>query len=275
MSRALGAAIGLLAVTMGLLLAIWSLQRKLIYFPLGSVPSPAAAGLRATVVSTFPTEDGLTLNGWFVRPEGEPWFTVIVFNGNAGHRGMRAPLADALVRHGISVMLFDYRGFGDNPGMPTEAGLIADARAARRYVLGMPGVTSTRLAYFGESLGAAVAVQLAAEHPPAAAILRSPFASLADVGQFHYPYVPVGWLLRDRFASVEFIGRIKVPLLVIAGEDDRVVPLTQTKRLVEAAHQPKSLLIIEGADHNDGALDHGDDMIQAIVEFLRSVARHA
>lgn len=270
-TRAIAASVVFAAAVAALLLVVWALQRKLIYFPSGVAPSPAAVGLPSAVPVTFPTEDGLMLNGWFVRPASTPWFTVIVFNGNAGSRAMRASLADAFVRGGIAIVLFDYRGYGGNSGVPSEGGLTVDARAVRRYIVGRADVDPARVAYFGESLGSAVAVTLAAEFPPAAMVLRSPFASLAEVAAFHYPFLPVRWLLRDRYASIEVIARIPTPLLVIAGESDRIIPLAHSRRLFDAASQPKMLRVIKGADHNDAALNDGPEMMQVVIEFLRRV----
>ena len=127
--------------------------------------------LRAPKPVAFDTADGLRLNAWFVAGSGPaPRRTILVFNGNAGHRGYRALLAAALRQHDLQVLLTDYRGYGGNPGAPSEEGLAADARAARGYLLSRPDVDRTRIVYFGESLGAAVAVRLAVEHPPAALI---------------------------------------------------------------------------------------------------------
>jgi fermentation-respiration switch protein FrsA (DUF1100 family) len=271
----MAAAIGFAAVVCVVLLLVWVLQRKLIYSPSDGVPRPDAVGLPSAAPVTFRTADGLTLAGWFVRPAGTAWFTVIVFNGNAGNRAMRAPLADALARHGTAVLLFDYRGFGGNPGTPTERGLIADARAAREYLLARGDIDPKRVAYFGESLGAAVAIQLAAERPPAALVLRSPFDSLAEVARFHYPLLPVRQLLRDRFASDEFIARVHSPLLVIAGDRDSIVPLAHSQRLFDAAKDPKTFITIRGADHNDASLLYGEEMIARTMDFLRDAAPRA
>ena len=252
---------------------IWAAQRSLIYFPLGTVPAPDEVGLTGVEPVKFATADAVTLNGWFLPSRRSPaGFTVLVFNGNAGNRAYRAPLAAALQAHGLAVLLFDYRGYGENRGAPTEAGLIADARAARTYLLGRDDIDSTRMVYFGESLGSALAVDLAAEYPPAALILRSPFASLADLGQIHYPLLPVRWLLRDRFASIARIPQVRCPLLVIAGEADCIVPLEQSRRLYDAARTAKTLVVVPGADHNDEELLAGRVMIEAIVRFLQSAA---
>lgn len=267
---------GALAVLIVLLLlyaAIWAGQRRMMYFPFGDVPSPRETGLARAEPVTFATADGLTLHGWFIEASessNRPW-TVIVFNGNAGNRAFRAPLAAALNRHNIAVLLFDYRGFGGNPGSPSEAGLAADARAARAYLATRADVDPFRIVYFGESLGTGVATTLAAEHPPAALILRSPFASMGEVGHVHYPLVPVRWLLRDRYAAADAIRNVSAPLLVIAGSRDSIIPIAQSRKLFDAAPGPKQFVEIAGADHNDLELLSGREMIDAIVKFLAGV----
>jgi len=253
-----------------LLIVLWAAQRRLMYFPVSRVPPLAALGLSDVRAVTFDTADGLRLNGWlFTLERAEPRGTVLVFNGNAGNRAYRVPLATALVRRGFRVLLFDYRGFGDNPGSPSERGLAHDARAAREYLVGRRDVDATPLIYFGESLGTAVAVELAVEHPPAALILRSPFTSMADVGQYHYWWLPVRLLIRDRFETLQRIGRVKSPLLVIAGERDSIVPIDQSRRVYDSAvNVPKQFLSIPNADHNDDALLDGARMIEEIARFV-------
>lgn len=247
---------------------LWWFQGQLIYFPDRTAP-PAATAPPGSQEVAFDTADGLRLHGWFVPAAGTGrGATVLVFNGNGGNRAARAPLAAALARQGLAVLLFDYRGYGGNPGTPTEAGLLADARAARRYLAGRDDVDPTRLVYLGESLGAAVAVALAAEQPPQALILRSPFTSLVDMGRLHYPLLPVGLLLRDRYPSLGRIGGIAAPVLVVAGERDRLVPIAQSRRLYEAAAEPKRFVPIAGADHNDYALAAGDQFIREVTRFL-------
>lgn len=267
--RAMGFLVTACLAAAGGLLLLWAFQRTLIYFPLDHVPSPSDVGLTEVETVTFPTEDGLVLSGWFVPSRAATVVgTVIVFNGNAANRAYRAPLAATLRDHGFQVLLFDYRGYGGNGGAPTEPGLRADARAARAFLLGRADVDGSRLVYFGESLGAAVAVALAAEHGPAAMVLRSPFTSLVDVGRAHYPFLPVALLLRDRFASLDIIRNVGCPVLVIAGDGDRIVPVSQSRRLHDALRAPKDLMIIAGADHNDPELGAGEEMMAVVVQFL-------
>ena len=243
---------------------LWLLQRRLIYFPIGHVP-PIETMLPGWEEVTLNADDGLTLDAWY-HPPAPAAAVVIVFNGNAGNRADRAPLGGALAGGGFGVLLVDYRGYGSNEGHPTEAGLALDARAARRFV----GEHSPDhpVCYFGESLGAAVAVELATESPPAALILRSPFTSLADVAGVHYPFLPVGVLLRDRYPSLERISSIDAPLLVIAGSADSIVPVEQSEAIYRAASRPERLVVIDGADHNDFELLAGTDLVNATSEFL-------
>ena len=257
----------LVAIT--LLVVLTTLQRRAIYFPFGRVPPPSQAGLDHVDEVTLTTEDGLDLGGWFVRPSPpSAGHSVIVFNGNGGNRSMRAPLAAALARRHIGVLLFDYRGYGGNGGSPSEDGLALDARAAVRYVISRDDVEPANLAYFGESLGTGVAVRLATERRPKALILRSPYTSLADVGRYHYPFLPVGLLLRDRFPSKERIGRAGCPLLIVAAEHDGIVPAELSRSLYEAASHPKQLLMIENADHNDYEMLAGDRVMDAVAALL-------
>lgn len=266
-------AIVLIPIAVGLII-LWAIQRGLIYFPSGELPSPADAGLPHAETVAIWTDDGLTLGGWFV-PASPPskGTTLIVFNGNGGNRANRALLAARLAEHGVASLLFDYRGYGGNPGTPSERGLASDARAARRYLASRGDVDQNRIVYFGESLGSAVAVGLAVEQAPFALILRSPFTSLVDVGRLHYPFLPVALVLRDRFTSRDRIAGVKSPLLVIAAAKDSIVPASQSERLYAAASPPKRLVIIDGAGHNDEEILAGPRVIAAIVDFLGSLTR--
>ncbi len=244
---------------------IWALQRRLIYFPSpGPVPAAHTVIDGASEV-TIQTNDGLALGAWFVPPETRSnGMTVLVANGNAGDRSLRAPLARALAREGFGVLLFDYRGYGGNPGQPSEDGLAQDVRAAYRFLVEDKGVARRRLLYFGESLGAAVVTELSTEHPPAGLVLRSPFTDLAAVGQVHYPFLPVRALLRDRFPVVDHIRRVDVPTTVVYATHDSVVPAAQSLAVADAAAGPTSVVEMAGG-HNDIALLDGRTLINAVV----------
>lgn len=252
---------------------VWVTQRSLIYFPDRAAPAASAFPPGGEAVS-FQTDDGLQLGGWFL-PAGtadgpaQPGPAVLVLNGNAGDRAHRVPLALALRDMGASVLLFDYRGYGGNPGEPSEDGLRRDARAAHAWLSGRAEVDPERIALFGESLGAAVAVALATEEPPAALILRSPFSSLAEIGRHHYPWLPViDPLLWDRYPVASSVAGVRTPVLVVAGDADEIVPPDQSRAVFEAAAEPKRWLLIGEAHHNDPALLDGSELLEAVRSFL-------
>jgi fermentation-respiration switch protein FrsA (DUF1100 family) len=263
-------AVGVLVGAVTVLLAVVCLfQRRMIYFPQREAVPAAATALPGAEDIAFETADGLRLSGWFAKPATTTGGTVIVFNGNAGDRSHRAPLGAALLRSGLSVMLFDYRGYGRNLGAPSETGLVTDAHAARAYVVSRGDVDPDRLIYFGESLGSAVAVALAVEHAPRAVVLRSPFTSLTDVGRLHYPFLPVGLFLQDRFDTLGRIGDLECPVLVLAGDRDSVVPAEQSRRIYNAVQGVKRFVLIPGADHNDFDLVAGQRLVAEVTQFLQ------
>jgi uncharacterized protein len=256
-----------------LLVVLWALQRQLIYFPsTGPVPTAAAMLDRGRDVR-LETSDGLALGAWFVPPaDRAAGVTVLVANGNGGDRSLRAPLARALARQELGVLLFDYRGYGGNPGEPSEQGLALDVRAARAFLVEEAGVRQDRLLYLGESLGAAVVTGLATEHPPAGLVLRSPFVDLASAGRTHYPYLPVGLLLRDRYPLLEQLRDVRVPVVVVYGTADTIVPPSQSWEVAAAAPHLVRAVTVEGAGHNDLALLNGDDLVGAVVTLARGVS---
>jgi uncharacterized protein len=260
-----------------ILAALYVTQRSLIYFPGSTSPGRDLLPPEAEVVE-FSTADGLHLSGWFLPASGRrdqpgadptPGPAVLICNGNAGDRSHRLPLAQTLAASGYAVLLFDYRGYAGNAGKPSEEGLRADARAAVGALSARQDVDPERIAYFGESLGAAVAVGLATERPPAALILRSPPSSLADVGRHHYPFLPIfDVLLFDRYPLAEQLRAVRVPLLVLATERDEIVPMHLSRRVFDAAGEPKRYVPLIASHHNDPALLAGEQMIGTVTSFL-------
>lgn len=255
----------------GLLLLFWLGQRKLMYVTVDGAVAAVERALPGGREVSFRTDDGLTLAGWWLPAEEPAHGALIVCNGNAGHRGYRAGLAAAFARRGFDVLLFDYRGYGGNPGKPSEEGLRRDLRAARRWLEGRPGVDPERVALLGESLGAAVALAEAAERPPAAVVLRSPFYSGVRVAGHHFPLLPIRLLLRDRWRSDRRVRGLDSPLLVVAGGADRIVPADQSRALFDAATTPdKEWLLLDGVGHNDAVFATEGDFVAATAEFLRT-----
>jgi uncharacterized protein len=271
--RALLALTAVIVVAALLLALLLVFQRQLIYFPRPADVGHASDKLPQAREVKLKTIDRLELGAWFVpASQHDRGVTVLVANGNAGNRSMRAPLAAALARSGLSVLLFDYRGFGGNPGTPTEEGLALDARAAHRFLVDEAAVRPNRLLYYGESLGAAVVARLSTEQAPAGLVLRSPFTDLASVGRVHYPFLPVHVaLLRDRFPVTDLVARVMVPTTVVYGTRDSIVPPDQSRAVAAAAAGPTRIVAVEGADHNDRALLEGSELIDAVVDLADRV----
>lgn len=249
-----------LSISVVLVALLWFGQRKLIYFP-SQDPGRVPHGMSEV---SFETSDGLRLSGWLAPPElpehGNGW-GVLVANGNGGDRSHRVPLARALNRHGFTVLLFDYRGYGGNPGSPSESGLFKDIRGAFRYLESR--FESRKIILFGESLGSAVVTDLATEQAVGGLVLRSPFTDLASVGAKHYPFLPVRLLLRDRFPLLDKISAVKSPIAVVYGSADSIVPPSHSAQV--AARASVTPVVVEGADHNDRVLLDGRPVIDAVV----------
>ncbi|HEV8537009.1 MAG TPA: alpha/beta hydrolase [Candidatus Limnocylindria bacterium] len=277
MSFVLAPLILVVLVVAGFLFLTWLTQRSLLYFPGPGPVSRVSDVLPGAEEVELVTDDGIRLGAWFVpASERAAGMTVLVCNGNAGDRSSRAVLARGLADEGYAVLLFDYRGFAGNPGAPTEAGLHADARAALAYLISRPGVDPSRIVYFGESLGAAVAAQLASERPPFALVLRSPFPSLAEAGRVHYPYLPViDPLLMDRYRVSAALAGLRVPVLVVAGDRDTVVPIALSRKVHDDLRAPKRLVVVPGMEHNDPEIAEGPTLIGEVARFIDDVAAGA
>lgn len=258
----------------GVVIAVlWAFQRQLIYFPDTTRVPPAGEAIEGSRDVTLQTEDGLELGAWFIPAEAsaaaEP-MAVLVAPGNGGNRAGRADLARDLSARGLAVLLMDYRGYGGNPGSPSEDGLAHDAAAAAEALeeLGFP---PDRTIYFGESLGGAVVAALQARRPPAGIVLRSPFTELADVGAHHYPFLPVRLLLRDHFPVVEHLSSSQVPTTVIYAEHDSVVPSELSAKVADAAGLLVERMVIPGADHNDPVM-FGPRVADAVARLAQKVS---
>ena len=262
---------GLVALGFGLA-AVWRLQGAVIYKPGRGRPGPASALGDSARDVTLVTSDGLELGAWYVPSPGGCDSTVLFAHGNGGNRGRRSEIVREINALGYAVLVFDYRGYGGNPGRPRQAGLARDARAARSYLVDELGVSQESIVYFGESLGTAVVTELASEHPPAAMLLRSPFTTLADVGR-RLVGVPIGWLLRDRYPTRDRMAWLpRVPIGVVYGHGDRLVPARLSRAVArsaaEAGHQVFETEV-NCSGHDDPVLMDGP----AVVGSLERVAR--
>jgi fermentation-respiration switch protein FrsA (DUF1100 family) len=244
------------------------IDRPFLYHPEHEIEAtPESVGLSYENVF-FNTADGVRLNGWFV-PGPDPSNVMIWFHGNGGNIGHRVKKL-RLIRDelGLTVFVFDYRQYGRSGGSVTEEGTYRDAQAALVYLKSRTDLLASRIIYFGESLGSAVAVDLAIKAPPRALILESPLTSIHDMARVDLPYLPVGFLIEDKYDSLSKIPKIHVPLLILHGDRDEVVPFDQGRRLFEAANPPKVFYTIPGAHHNDTSVVGGQPYWDAWKRFL-------
>jgi fermentation-respiration switch protein FrsA (DUF1100 family) len=252
----------------GFCLVVWLAQSKLVWFP-GSAPTrtPADAGLAYEDV-TLRTDDGVELSAWWI-PANEPAGAAIVCHGNAGNIAHRIPLAAALREMGLDVLLFDYRGYGNSDGSPSEEGTYLDAEAAWDHVVSQRGVLPSRLVLFGESLGSGVAVELATRREIAGLVLEGAFSSLPELGARLYPYLPVRLLARVRYDNAAKVGSLDRPLLMLHSPQDRVVPIELGRALYDAATDPKEFVETSGG-HNDGGFLRSQAAQARLDAFVRS-----
>jgi uncharacterized protein len=241
-----------LLLVSGLLYAALVLgENRFIYFPDRTLTAtPAESGIDYKDVQ-FETEDGVRLHGWWVpgRTGGD---TLLWFHGNAGNLSDRVGLLELLHDElGVGVFMFDYRGYGDSEGRPTEAGLYADARAALDSAVAEAEARPEELVLFGQSLGAAVAVELANVRRVRGVVLEAAFTSIPEMARHHYGFLPVWPLLRTDFDSETRIAQIDAPLLVFHGQNDDIVPIDMGRRVFAEAREPKEFNEVAGAGHND------------------------
>ena len=251
-------------------------EKRFIFAPdAGLTNSPESEGLHYEDVY-LTTPDGLTLHAWFVPGPpgagGQQHQTWLWFHGNGGNLGTRVgQLARTHHLLGVHQFIFDYRGYGYSEGRPSERGTYLDARAALNYLLTRPEIDQDRIVYFGHSLGAAVAIELAVEHPPAGMALVGPFSSTKDMAGLVLPLPLAGWFVRGHYDSMKRIGKVHVPLLVLHGELDEIVPHSQGFKLYRAANRPKRFVTLHGAAHNNVHHVAGEAMAQALVQFRNGV----
>ncbi len=236
-------------------IVLWTqLEKRFVFFPVAELLyTPNDVNLEYEDVR-IQTSDGLALQGWFIPGKAETGSNVtwLWFHGNGGNIGHRiGELALAHHRTEANIFIFDYRGYGESEGAPSEKGTYLDSRAVMEYLSSRSDVDSGRIVYLGHSLGAAVAVELALTQPPMAMVLVSPFASVRDMANLTLPFPPIGWLVRNHYDSISRIQQLDVPVLILHGDQDETVPISQGRKLYGAANQPKRFQVLEGAAHND------------------------
>ncbi|HSF47562.1 MAG TPA: alpha/beta hydrolase [Burkholderiales bacterium] len=254
-----------------IVLAVYFYQPRLIYFP--NLPSrsiiatPQDIGLSYERVS-LETEDGLRLQGWFI-PAPEARGVLLFLHGNAGNISHRLDSIRIFHKLRLSVLIFDYRGYGESEGEPSELGTYLDAEAAWRHLTQDRGVSADKIVLFGRSLGASIAAYLASRLEPAALIVESTFTSVPDLAQELYPFLPARWLSRFRYDTREYLRATSRPVLIVHSPNDEIIPYAHGEALYAAAASPKHLLKIHGG-HNDGFLASGAAYVCGLDRFLKS-----
>lgn len=256
---------------LGLAVLVFFTQSGYVYYPDRVVGlTPAYFGIPFDDV-TIVTEDGERLAAWHVpaKRTGDALNATLLFcHGNAGNMGDRLDSIRTFHNLGLNVLIFDYRGYGDSTGKPSERGTYLDAAAAWRHLTGEMKIQPEKIVVFGRSLGGAVAAQLAADVAPGALCIESTFTSAPDMAVKMFPYLPIRWLCRFRYNTLQRVGQVKCPVLVAHSRDDDMIPFSHGRRIFEAAKEPKIFVEMTGP-HNSGGMD-ADTKYQAVFAEVLS-----
>ena len=232
------------------LIGLFVFQRSFLYFPsLTYTPLSQVHEHRSFQELPIKTADGLDLTAWYAPATSKP-FTIVFFHGNGDSLYSALHVADPYIEAGYGFLIVEYRGYSGLPGKPTEAGLYADGRACI-HALMERGVKSENIILFGHSLGTGVAVQMAEEFPVGGVMLLAPYLSIAKMAQMDFPIFPAQWIVLDRYESDKKIGKVHVPVLIVNGANDRVIPPSQGQQLYSLANEPRKFYSLPDCGHND------------------------
>jgi len=253
-------------------LTLFFIQPKLLYNPLREVTcTPVAMGLDFED-AVFTSSDGLRLSGWYI-PAQNSELTILLCHGNAGNMMHHLEIINAIYNLGISCLIFDYRGYGDSEGRPSEKGTYLDAEAAYKWLTDVKKVLPDEIIIFGRSLGGSIAAHLASKVRAKALVLESAFTSYVDIGRKFYPYMPVRWFARFSYRTIDFIKNIHCPVLLIYSKDDEIIPFEFGLRLYEAANEPKEFIEISGS-HNGSFIESNKTYEQAWKKWLELLKQY-
>jgi len=251
-----------------LALVVYLMQARMLY--LADVPGRALERTPADIDVDYDdvwieTSDGVRLHGWFMPGDSDR--VLLFFHGNAGNISHRLESIRQFLGLGLSVLIIDYRGYGQSDGRTTEQGIYRDADAAWRYLTGDRGIAQEQIVVFGRSMGASAAAYLAAHYRPRALVVESSFTSVPDIAGEYYPWLPVRWLSRLRHSTEDFVRRAESPVLVVHSRDDEIVPFRHGEAIFAAANEPRSLLAIRGT-HNDAFIRDEERYLAGLRSFL-------
>jgi fermentation-respiration switch protein FrsA (DUF1100 family) len=250
------------------MLVFYRTQRSLLYYPSHTYTALAEAHANSAFTEiSVTTHDGIDLKAWYA-PATTKSFTIVFFHGNADSLLTAAPIADPYIAAGYGFLLAEYRGYSGQPGMPTETGLYYDARACLQ-ALAIRGIESKRIILFAHSLGTGVALQMASEFHVGGVMLLAPYLSIPKLAQSVFPFFPSSYLALDRFDNEKKIKDIHVPLLIVNGSADQVVPSQHGERLYLLANEPKEFHSLPNRGHNDSF----DEFTPLSLDWLEQI-RH-
>jgi hypothetical protein len=263
----------IIVASYGLLVAVvYFMQDRMLYLPnvagrtLTMTPMDVGMDYQDVYIDTA---DGVTLHGWFIV--GRSSQVLLFFHGNAGNISHRLDSIRQFQKLGLSVLIVDYRGYGQSGGRTTERGIYRDADAAWRYLTEDRGISAGDIVIFGRSLGASAASWLAAQHQPRALIVESSFTSVPDIAQELYPWLPARWLSRFSHATRDYIRDVRCPVLVAHSRDDEIIPFHHGEAIFASANEPRTLLVLRGT-HNDAFLRDERVYIEGVQTFLTGLS---
>jgi len=262
-------AVGLILLVIIVFLSLRFAENKMIFLPSKYPNGVWRPDLYDVDVEncSFESADGVKLHGWFAsNPAAKQ--TMLWCHGNAGNISDRLQNLARFAELPVNVFIFDYRGYGKSQGKPDEKGVYLDAEAAYDFLVRDKGVEPQNIVLFGRSLGGAIAVELASKRTCGKLIVESTFTSISDMAKIMFGSFSLNWLFKSRFDSASKIGQLRVPVLILHGNKDQIVPFALGKKLFEAASKPKTFFAIEGADHNDTWFVGGKLYLEQFHTFL-------
>jgi fermentation-respiration switch protein FrsA (DUF1100 family) len=263
---------GVVGVYLLVALVMYMGQRRLMYFPDTARILPAEAGLPNVTERVLNTPDGARIVAWYGKAKpGQP--TLLYFHGNGGGLAERAERFRRFMGQGWGVYMMAYRGYAGSSGYPTEANNVADARLAYGALV-QEGVPADSIILYGESLGTNLATRVAAERASIGLILEAPYTSVLDIALTDYPFLPVRLLLSDRYETDKVLPQVKVPLLIIHGKEDGIIPVSMAQKLAKLANEPKRLVIFPEGDHSDLYVN-GNNALPVVRDWIRGLGRRA
>lgn len=249
-----------------ILIILYFKQVSIIFYPTKEIfQTPKDIGLDFEELA-LKTSDGVNISAWYI-PARDERGAILMCNGNAGNISYRIDLIHIFNSLNLSILIFDYRGFGKSEGKPTEKGTYLDAEAAWDYLINIKHYPATKIILYGQSLGGAIAAEMALRHRPAALIIESGFKSAPELGSKFFPFIPVKLISRFHYSTIEKINKIDCPKLIIHSPDDEIVPYSHGTALFEKAREPKEFLKIKG-DHNEGFLLSGKVYTDGLDRFI-------